>query len=89
MAAPRAHLLTSQTLTSPVLSRLVWLAEQLTGAADELAVLIHNEQVRAALSASELVALRQAAAGARTAGGDVVLLASAAHDRVAQDPAPA
>lgn len=86
MAARRAQLLTSHTPTSPVLSRLAWLAEQLAETADELAVLIHNEQVQAALNAPELTALREATAAARTAGGDVVLLATAAHERAAQDP---
>jgi hypothetical protein len=72
----------SQTPTSPHLSRLVWLAEQITTAADELAGLFTHDAVMNDLTEQEHALLRQAVAAARTAGGDVVI-ASAAHHRAA------
>jgi hypothetical protein len=80
--------ITSQTPTSPHLSRLVWLAEQLTEAADQLAGLFHHERILADLTEPEFTALRAATAAARTAGGDVVLIASAAHHRVKEGEEP-
>jgi hypothetical protein len=75
--------ITSETPTSPHLSRLVWLGEQLTQLADELAEMFRHEAVIADLTGPEHAGLRDAAAAARTAGGDVVLVASAAHHRAA------
>jgi hypothetical protein len=80
--------ITSQTPTSPHLSRLVWLGEQLTETADLLAELFHHEQILADLSGPEFTALRAATAAARTAGGDVVLIASAAHQRLTEGEGP-
>jgi hypothetical protein len=80
-------LLTSQEPTSPHLSRLVWLGEQLQERADELAELFRHERILADLKADEFTALRAAAAAVRTAGGDVQLIATAAHRRAqAQEP---
>jgi hypothetical protein len=77
------QLLTSETPTSPHLSRLVWLGEQLQQTAGELAELFRHDGVLRDLTGAEFDALRQAAAAARTAGGDVVLVATAAHHRAA------
>lgn len=79
------HMISSETPTAPHVSRLVWLGEQLTAAADELADLFQHERILADLNGQEFAALRQATAAARTAGGDVLLIASAAHNRVRQD----
>jgi hypothetical protein len=68
--------------TAPHLSRLAWLGEQLIEQADELARLFHGAVPRD-LTPAEFDALRQATAAARTAGGDVLLIASAAHHRSA------
>lgn len=73
--------ITSQVPTSPHLSQLVWLGEQLTQAAEQLADLFRHERILAELTEPEFTALRTAAQAARTAGGDVVLIASAAHHR--------
>lgn len=74
----------SKTPTSPHLSRLVWLGEQLVSTADELAALFPHDGIERDLNPTEFTALRTAAQQARTAGGDVVLLASAAHHRAQQ-----
>ena len=80
-----AVLLTSQTPTAPHLSRLVWLGEQLQQHAAELAELFRHDGVLADLSGAEFDALRAAAAAGRTAGGDIVLIATAAHHRAQHD----
>jgi hypothetical protein len=74
-------LLTSQSTTSPHLSRLVWLGEQLQEATDQIAGLYDHDGIAADLTADEFGELRRAASAARTAGGDVILIASAAHHR--------
>lgn len=51
--------------------------------ADELAELFRHHSIQADLNEDEFTALR-AAAAARTAGGDVVLIATAAHERAAR-----
>jgi hypothetical protein len=80
-------LLTSQDPSSPHLSRLVWLGEQLQSNAAELTELFRaNEGIQADLNDEEFTALRAAAAAARTAGGDVVLIATAAHQRTRRQP---
>lgn len=84
MTEPARHqVLTSQTPTSPHLSRLLWLGEQVGEIAEQLGALLHNESIAADLNNEEFAALRAAAAAARTAGGDAVLIASAAHHRAA------
>lgn len=65
----------------------MWLGEQLQQHANELAELFAHDGIQAALTGREFAALREAAAAARTAGGDVILIASAAHDRAASTPA--
>jgi hypothetical protein len=75
--------ITSETPTSPHLSRLVWLGEQIIQAAEELAEMLPHDGIAADLNEAETTALRAAMAAARTAGGDLVLLASSAHDRAA------
>jgi hypothetical protein len=81
-------LLSSQDATSPHLSRLAWLGEQLQANAEQLAELFRNERIIADLSGAEFAELRRATAEARTAGGDVLLLATAAHRRaLVEDPA--
>ncbi len=80
--------ITSQTPTSPHLSRLAWLGEQLTETAEQLAELFGHDAILADLTDVEFTALRAAAAAARTAGGDVVLIASAAHHRVKEGEDP-
>ncbi len=88
MTDPDPGLLNSQDPTSPHLSRLAWLGEQLQQHADELAELFRHERIQADLNNEEFTALRAATAAARTAGGDVLLLATAAHHRArAQTPA--
>lgn len=79
------QMINSETPTTPHLSRLVWLGEQLTVAADELADLFQHERILADLNEQEFTELRRATAAARTAGGDVLLIASAAHHRAHQD----
>ncbi|OKI44030.1 hypothetical protein [Micromonospora sp. CB01531] len=65
-----------------------WLGEQLQATADELAELFRHERVIADLNAAEFTALRAATAAARTAGGgDVQLIATAAHRRGQEQPA--
>lgn len=81
-------LLTARTPTSPHLSRLVWLGEQLGLLADELVGLLHHDDVLNNLVAAEFDALRHAVSSARAAGGDVVLVASAAHHRAEQSNPP-
>ena len=83
MTSDSPHLLTSESPPSPHLSRLVWLGEQLQQAAGELAELFRHDGVQHDLAPAEFDALRQAAADARTAGGDIVLIATAAHHRAA------
>lgn len=75
--------ITSQTTTTPHLSRLVWLGEQLVASAEQLAELFRHDGLLADLTDTEFTALRNATAAARTAGGDLVLIASAAHHRAA------
>jgi sulfur relay (sulfurtransferase) complex TusBCD TusD component (DsrE family) len=75
------YLITSETPTSPHLSRMAWLAEQLIQTAGEMAYLFHDDAVTRDLTGAEFDAFRQAAAAARTAGGDVLLVVSAAHQR--------
>ncbi len=79
------HMINAETPTAPHPSRLVWLGEQLTAAADELADLFEHERILADLNEKGFAELRRATAAARTAGGDVLLIASAAHHRVRQD----
>jgi hypothetical protein len=50
--------ITSQTPTSPHLSRPVWRGEQLTEAAEQLAELFRDERVLADLTAEEFAAAR-------------------------------
>ena len=83
MTSDSPQLLTSQTPTSPHLSRLVWLGEQLQQTASELAELFRHDGVQHDLGGAEFDALRQAAAAARTAGGDIILIATASHHRAA------
>ena len=60
---------------------MAWLAEQLVQAAEEMAYLFRDDAVQRDLTGAEFDAFRQAASAARTAGGDVLLIASAAHHR--------
>ncbi len=79
-------LLNSQVSTLPHLSRLVWLGEQLLSNAAELTELFRgSEDVQSDLNGAEFDALRAAASAARAAGGDVVLIATAAHQRAIRD----
>ncbi|SCL21282.1 hypothetical protein [Micromonospora aurantiaca (nom. illeg.)] len=74
-------LLTSTTPTAAHLSRLAQLGEQLVRLSDDLAEMLHHDGVTHDLTGAEVDALRHAAGAARTAGGDVVLAATAAHHR--------
>jgi hypothetical protein len=82
-----AQPITSETPTSPYLSRMAWIGEQLAQLADEMAGMFHSDGAQRCLTPAEFDAFRQAAAAARTAGGDVVLIASAAHHRAANQGA--
>jgi len=75
-------LLTSTTPTVAHLSRLAQIGEQLAHLSGELVELLHHDGVTHDLNGAEQDALRNAASTARTAGGDVVLAATAAHHRV-------
>ncbi|MEU0156808.1 hypothetical protein [Micromonospora fulviviridis] len=74
-------LLTSTTPTAAHLSRLAQIGEQLVNLSGELVELLHHDGIAHDLTGAEVDALRNAASTARTAGGDVVLAATAAHHR--------
>ena len=85
MTDTQNSLLTSHDPTSAHLSQLVWLGEQLQSNAAQLTELFRiNEGIQSDLTGAEFDALRAAASAARTAGGDLVLIATAAHHRARQ-----
>ncbi|WP_047892956.1 hypothetical protein [Micromonospora sp. RV43] len=75
-------LLTSTTPTVAHLSRLAQLGEQLAHISGELVELLHHDGVTHDLNGAEHDALRAVASAVRTAGGDVALVATAAHHRL-------
>ncbi len=81
-------LISSQTPTSPWLSRLAWLAEQLQQSSEQIAVMFRDDELLRTFTGAEFDALRHAASAARTAGADVLLVATAVHHRVRQNGGP-